>query len=428
MRNEVPFRNIAQLVRDIVQPDEVDDMPYIGLEHIEQNTLRLNGWGYSSDVNSPKFRFRKGDILFGKLRPYFRKVIRAPFDGICSTDIWVVRAKKGLDQGYLYYWMASQDFVDFASTGSEGTRMPRAKWEHVGRFSRPYIPLPEQRAIARILGTLDDKIELNRRMNETLEAIARAIFKSWFVDFDPVIDNALAAGKPIPEEFAERAARRAQLVHGKSSLPENIRRIFPDEFQDSELGPIPKGWEVGQLGDLVGFLSGYAFRSRDWRDKGIPVVKIGSIKPGIIDLDTVSYVSEQVATQASRYRLSPADLLVGMTGYVGEVGLVPPTDNLPLLNQRVGKFVPEKNGTESLGFVYCLTRRPQFKAEVEAKSHGTAQANVSAKGILSIVVILPPRPLRELFNRICKPVFDRILNDWAKSHILTALRDTLLPR
>jgi len=232
----------------------------------------------------------------------------------------------------------------------------------------------------------------------------------------------------VREEFAERAARRARLAHGKSSLPENIRRIFPDEFQDSELGPIPKGWEVGQLGDLVGFLSGYAFRSRDWRDKGIPVVKIGSIKPGIIDLDTVSYVSEQVATQASRYRLSPADLLVGMTGYVGEVGLVPPTDNLPLLNQRVGKFVPEKNGTESLGFVYCLTRRPQFKAEVEAKSHGTAQANVSAKGILSIVVILPPRPLRELFNRICKPVFDRILNDWAKSHILTALRDTLLPR
>ncbi len=320
-------------------------------------------------------------------------------------------------------------------TQATGSTFPNVSAAQLASVPWPPLLLSEQRAIAHILGTLDDKIELNRKMNQTLEAIARAIFKSWFVDFDPVIDNALAARKPIPEKFAERlpagkagAARRTQLTQGKSSLPENIRRLFPDEFQDSELGPIPKGWEAGQLGNLVNFLSGYAFKSRDWRDKGVPVVKIGSIKPGIIDLGTVSYVSEQVATQAERYRLSSADLLIGMTGYVGEVGLVPPTDNPPLLNQRVGKFVLEKSGTESLGFVYCLTRRSQFKAEVEAKSHGTAQANVSAKGILSIAVVLPPRPLRGLFNRSCKPILDGMLDNWAKSRSLAALRDALLPK
>jgi len=97
-------------------------------------------------------------------------------------------------------------------------------------------------------------------MNQTLEAIAQAIFKSWFVDFDPVIDNALATGKPIPGEFAERAARRAQLAHGKSSLPENIRRLFPDEFQDSELGPIPKGWKTEPLDQIAHFLNGLALQ------------------------------------------------------------------------------------------------------------------------------------------------------------------------
>ena len=246
MGDEVAFRDVAQLVRDVVHPEDAKALPYIGLEHIEQGTLRLSSWGRASDVRSAKFRFREGDILFGKLRPYFRKVIRAPFDGVCSTDIWVVRAKKGFDQTYLHYWMAAFDFIDFASTGSEGTRMPRATWEHVGRFTRRYLPLPEQRAIAHILGTLDDKIELNRRMNETLEATARALFKSWFVDFDPVVVNVIKAGNPIPEKFAKRAAHYRQNPDALR-LPEHILRLFPDRFVDSELGPIPEGWGLSTI-------------------------------------------------------------------------------------------------------------------------------------------------------------------------------------
>ena len=438
MANEVwttlPFTE-AVLVNPSIRLTKGAAYPFVEMAAVDPNTRSV----HESEIREFKgsgARFMPGDTLMARITPCLENGKIARFQptngtsaGFGSTEFIVIRGRDGItDNDFAYYLTKWSEFRQFAisqMTGSSGRQhVPVSSLTH---FEVTIPPISVQRRIAHILGTLDDKIELNRKMNQKLEAIARAIFKSWFVDFDPVIDNALVAGKPIPEEFAERAARRAQLPHEGSSLPENIRRLFPDEFQDSELGPIPKGWEVGQLGDLVGFLSGYAFRSRDWRDKGIPVVKIGSIKPGIIDLDTVSYVSEQVATQASRYRLSPADLLVGMTGYVGEVGLVPPTDNLPLLNQRVGKFVPEKNGTESLGFVYCLTRRPQFKAEVEAKSHGTAQANVSAKGILSIVVILPPRPLRGLFNQICKPIFDQILNNWAKSRTLATLRDALLP-
>ncbi len=176
----------ALLVRETISPSDGEDVPYIGLEHIGENTLSLLGHGTASDVTSVKACFQSGDILFGKLRPYFRKVVRAPFDGICSTDIWVVRAKERADQGFLYYCMASQPFVDFATLGSEGTRMPRAKWEYVSRYEISLPPLPEQRAIAHVLGTLDDKIEANRRMNQTLEAMAQALFKSWFIDFDPV--------------------------------------------------------------------------------------------------------------------------------------------------------------------------------------------------------------------------------------------------
>ena len=177
------FGDCARLVRDTCNPTDVPPLtPYIGLEHIPENDLHLSDYGFAGDVASTKTKFKKEDILFGKLRPYFRKVIIAPFDGVCSTDIWVVRAKKEVDQKYLFYWMASHEFVDQATQGSEGTKMPRAKWEYISRFEQPVPSLPEQHFIAEVLGALDDKIELNRLMNATLESMARAVFKAWFVE------------------------------------------------------------------------------------------------------------------------------------------------------------------------------------------------------------------------------------------------------
>ncbi len=283
-------------------------------------------------------------------------------------------------------------------------------------------PIEEQKAIACILCALDDKIELNRGMNETLESIARAVFKSWFIDFDPVRAKA-AVRREHPDWSNERVSRTAC-----PNLKPEIAAMFPDTFEDSKLREIPKGSRIGKLGNVVGFLPGYAFSSKDWTDQGVPVVKIGSVKPGIVDLGKVSFVSEAVSQKASKFRLSPGDLLIGMTGYVGEVGLVPPTDNPPLLNQRVGKFLFEVNGTAALGFTYCFTRQPEFKAAVETKSHGTAQANVSTEGILSIELLVPPKPLRDKLNALCQPILDKVLNNYAELSTLAALRDTLLPK
>ena len=170
------FGDCASLVTDRVSPQTAGDTPYIGLEHIGESTLSLIGHGTAQDVTSAKTLFKRKDILFGKLRPYFRKVIAAPFDGICSTDIWVVRPKEGVDAGFLLYTMATLDFVERAVRGSNGTRMPRASWDFLSEYELSLPPLPTQRAISRVLGAFDDKIALNARMNATLEAMARAIF------------------------------------------------------------------------------------------------------------------------------------------------------------------------------------------------------------------------------------------------------------
>jgi type I restriction enzyme S subunit len=178
--------DIAEIIKDSYNPNEDKDIRYIGLEHIEQQTLRLSGFGSSKNVTSNKFKFSSGDILFGKLRPYFRKLYRPRFEGVCSTDIWVIRSKNIADQGFLFYFLANPEFIDISSQGSTGTRMPRADWNNLKELEIDLPPLHIQHRIAEILGALDDKIELNHQINHTLEQMAQALYKRYFVDdIDP---------------------------------------------------------------------------------------------------------------------------------------------------------------------------------------------------------------------------------------------------
>jgi type I restriction enzyme S subunit len=179
---ELQLSSITEPIKDTYNPDGSDDYTYIGLEHIEQETLRLNSVGISSDVTSNKFKFKPNDVLFGKLRPYFRKVVKPQFEGICSTDIWVFRAKKGFDQNFLFYFLANKEFVDTANSGESGSRMPRADWNHLKVTNWNIPPLQEQTAIASILSSLDDKINLLHRQNKTLEQLAETLFRQWFVE------------------------------------------------------------------------------------------------------------------------------------------------------------------------------------------------------------------------------------------------------
>ena len=262
--SQTAFGDCALLVGDKVDPASCGDMPYIGLEHIGQGTLSLLGNGTASDVESTKTAFRAGDILFGKLRPYFRKVVRPDFDGICSTDIWAVRPKAGVDAGFLFYLMASEAFVDFANQGSEGTRMPRAKWEHVADYPVCLPPVMEQRAIARTLDALGHRIELNRRMAETLGGAVGALFKSWFVDkhnceqtgwrswrLDELATNVQISVSPyshpdvIYEHYSIPAhdAGRRPVVEGGSRIRSNKTLVPKGAVLVSKLNPsTPRVW------------------------------------------------------------------------------------------------------------------------------------------------------------------------------------------
>ena len=158
---------------------------------------------------------------------------------LASTGFAVLRGKEAItDTGFIYWFLAQDHIVDYLHSIAENSTSayPSIRPSDLEQLTLSLPPLPEQRAIAHVLGTLDDKIELNRRMNETLESMARALFKSWFVDFDPV--RAKMDGRWRPGEYL-------------TGLPAHLYDLFPDRLVDSELGPIPEGWEVKAFGTLL---------------------------------------------------------------------------------------------------------------------------------------------------------------------------------
>ncbi len=396
------FGECAVLVRDTVSPIDMGDMPYVGLEHIGEGTLSLVELGVAAEVTSAKSRFKNNDVLFGKLRPYFRKVIRARFDGICSTDIWVIRPAEGVDAGYLFYVMASQAFVDAATRGSEGTRMPRAKWDFVSRIRLRLPPLEEQRAIAHVLGALDDKIELNRCMSETLEQMARTLFKSWFVDFDPV--HAKAEGQP-------------------SGLPPDLDALFPGTFETSELGEIPKGWDVKKL-EEISHLNPESW-SRTNSPDDVEYVDLSNTKWGMIE-STQHFIWKDAPSRARRI-LRSGDTIVGTVrpgngsySLIGNDGLTGST----------GFAVLRPVHLRFRELVYLSVTAPNNIEWLAHRADGAAYPAVRPEIVSETKVAIPTveTDVLDWFSTVVGTMLNKIEFAKMESRTLAVLRDTLLPK
>jgi type I restriction enzyme S subunit len=318
-----------------------------------------------------------------------------------NQDVKAIRAKNGITSQYLYYWLLGIEVDLLSKVEFTGIGAGKLDTNVLKNLPVPLPPLPEQRAIVHILGSLDDKIELNRKRNETLEAMARALFQDWFVDFGPV---------------------RAKMEGREPYLPAKIWELFPEMLDEDGK---PEGWALDNLATYTNIKNGFAFKSNDWRNEGVPVVKIGSVKPSFVDLNQVSFIDAVLAQEKASFRLSIGDMLVGLTGYVGETGRVPPTTDLPMLNQRVGKFEPKGNFSS---FVFASVRMPQFKVFAESKGHGSAQANVSTSDLLQYPVFNPGMEILEVFCKILDPIFSITLQNEGEKASLSLIRDTLLPK
>ncbi len=385
--------------------------PFVDMKAIESSRRGASESEFR-EFKSGGARFMPFDTLMARITPCLEngKIARyIPSEGaggpaFGSTEFIIIRGREGItDNDYAYYLTKWEEFRQFAisqMTGSSGRQ--RVPADSLAKFLAP-VPesLSEQRAIAHILGTLDDKIELNRQMNRTLEAMAQALFKSWFIDFDPVVVNALCTGNPVPEKFAQRAAHYRDNPDALC-LPEDTLSQFPDRFQDSELGPIPEGWKVNKIGDLLELAYGKALPKK-------------SRKPGPYPV----YGSGGIGGYHSEYFVEGPGIIVGRKGTVGSV-YWEDEDFFPIdtvFYVKTKKPVP-------LYWIYLMLSR----MDIKGMGADSAVPGVNRNAVYAHGWILPPAPALDLFRGFIQTTTNKLQENRKESDTLVSLRDTLLPK
>ena len=348
-----------------------------------------------------------GDIVIANVGANAGFVFRVPELGMHMTlgpnaVLCRPRNEEELRRDFLYYYLTSNSGQESLCSILSGSAQPKFNKTDLRRLFIPIPPLLEQRAIAHILGTLDDKIELNRRMNETLEAMARALFKSWFVDFDPV---------------------RAKVEGRDTGLPKDLADLFPDSFEDSELGEIPKGWTIAPLPNVIDVNPSRPLRK-------------GSLSPylDMANMPIRGHTPDTVVDRpfGSGMRFMNGDTLVaritpclenGKTAYVdfleeGQVGWGS-TEYIVLSPKH--PIPPE--------FAYCLARSTEFREfAIQSMTGSSGRQRVPAESLSHFQVVVAPDTIAKMFGNAIAPLFTRVSIAADESRALAALRDTLLPK
>lgn len=316
--------------------------------------------------------YLKNDILVSNIRPYFKKIWYATKKGGCSNDVLVFRAKENIDSKFLYYLLADDAFFEYSMATSKGTKMPRGDKLSIMQYNVSDFDLTTQKQIASILSALDNKIELNNRINENLELQAQAIFKSWFVDFEP---------------FG---------------------------------GVMPEDWKVGNLLDIADYLNGLAmqkFRPNE-NENSLPVLKIKELRQGFCD-NTSDLCSENIK---SEYIIHDGDVIFSWSGSLlvdfwcgGTCGL----------NQHLFKVTSEKYNK---WFYYSWTQYHLQKFISIAKDMATTMGHIKREELKKSEVLIPNSEDYSKIGNLLSPIYDMIIANRLENKRLAKLRDTLLPK
>lgn len=317
--------------------------------------------------------------------------LNSPFWSV--DTMFYTKIKTGNNGKYLYYLLKSMDLASM----NVGSAVPSLTTEVLNKVEISVPDEATQQEIAQILTSLDDKIELNLQMNQTLEAMAQALFKEWFVNFN-----------------------------------------FPN-FNGELENDLPKGWRMGKFEELMEFTNGYAFKSTDlldnYEDNCYFVFKMGNIKKGGgLKYDgTKSFYKKENAKNLEKYILKRGDLLMCMTDMKDNVALLGHTalmneDDKFIVNQRVGLLRPRNDISIDYPYLYILTNFPEFIVELRSRANRGVQVNLSTSEIKNIQVVIPPKNINALFDSTLKPFFNKIFSNIEQIQSLTQTRDALLPK
>lgn len=345
-------------------------------------------------------KYSKGDILVSNIRPYFKKIWYAREIGGASNDVIVFRPKKGIDSVFLYYNLASDKFFDYVMSGAKGTKMPRGDKSHIKGFLIPDIPRIEQQAIARILSTLDDKIEVNNRINNTLENMAQEIFKRWFVDFE------------FPNEEGEPY---------KSSGGEMV---------ESELGLIPKEWNVKKIGEMCEVTSSKRIFAQEYVSYGVPFYRGKEIieKSKGNSITTELYISKEKYSELRRNNPVPqkGDMLLTSVGTLGKAYIVG-DEEFYFKDGNLTWFRDYQNEGYS-EYIYWWIKSKSGIEMLDAITIGSTQKALTINVLKNIKLVISDNFLSRKFYPLFAAINNNIKNINKENESIRMTRDLLLPK
>lgn len=379
---EVRLGDVCTYASTKVSVSEVSEDNYISTENMLPNKSGVTKSSGLPTVGSVT-KYSAGNVLVSNIRPYFRKIWYADRDGGCSNDVLVfdINDSKTLDSKFLFYCLSNDVFFDYVMAGSKGTKMPRGDKGAIMKYPVLLPSLPEQKAIAATLSALDDMIELNNQINKTLEEMAQAIFKSWFVDFEPFKDG---------------------------------------EFEESELGLIPKGWRVAALDEIATYLNGLAMQKYppSKNERGLPVLKIKELRQGFTDGNS-DICSESIDNS---YIINDGDIIFSWSGSLlvdiwcgGRCGL----------NQHLFKVT---SASYNKWFYYMWTRYHLERFIAIAKDKATTMGHIQRKHLSEAKVLIPEPNTLAFMDSVMQPIIDLVIANKVENKTLSTIRDTLLPK
>lgn len=388
--------------------DDPGDPRLLGGDNIVQGALRwesVRRWPRTQTAGLEQYWLSAGDVVLAMDRPWIEAGLKRA--ALSSRDLPALlvqrtarlRGTNELETSFLRYLIGSPQFTQYVLAVQTGTAVPHISPTQIRAFGFRLPPLPEQRAIAHILGTLDEKIELNRRTSETLEAMARALFKSWFVDFDPV--RAKAAGKK------------------PAGMDDATAKLFPSELVESELGPVPKGWRVAVLGEVC---SEYrqTVQPRDVPSE-TPYIGLEHMPPRNIALHAWGSARD---AQSQKSRFSRGDILFGkLRPYFHKVGVaaidgVCSTDIVVLRPLTPSWF----------GFALGHASSEAFVAYTNASADGTRMPRTSWSRMAGYPIVVPGEACAAALSRFATALVERQRSAIFEMQSLASTRDALLPK
>ena len=359
--------DICDYGKDRIEVSSLDNSNYISTENMLPNRAGITtATTLPTGEYTPSFEI--DDTLVSNIRLYFKKIWKATFSGGCSADVLVFKAKENVSKEYLYYVLADDEFFKYSMTTSKGTKMPRGDKTSIMNYPIKLPPLSTQQKIAAILSSLDDKIELNNKINTNLEQQAQALFKNWFVDFEP---------------FG---------------------------------GKMPEGWKEADIYSIANIIYGSPFASKlfNTEKNGKPIIRIRDLKDQHSDV----YTPEE---RDDAYLIQPKDIVVGMDGefrpYIwgSEPGW---------LNQRVCVF--ENKRPKGKAFLF-FSIKPLLDV-VEKTQVATTVIHIGKKDFDKFQITLPTEDILDKFDELTDPILDQIVANRLENRRLAELRDTLLPK